>query len=131
MLDGRLVQHDVPRAFYDAPADLRVARFFGGRNELPATVHAGRVTSVLGSWAVDRPDGPAVLSVRPEAVALAADGLPASVLESRYLGTSQAVRVALEDGTELRLSVPPGAQLAERVHLSVPPAACAVLEPLP
>ena len=134
MLDGRLVQHDVPRAFYDSPADLRVARFFGGRNEVPATVRAGQVTSALGTWAVgswaaDRPDGPAVLSVRPEAVAVAPDGLPATVLETRYLGTHQAVLVALADGSELRLTAPPSASLSGRVHLQVPPGACTVLEP--
>ena len=136
MLDGRLVQHDVPRAFYDAPADLRVARFFGGRNEVPAMVRAGQVTSALGtwrvgSWAADRPDGPAVLSVRPEAVTVAPDGLPATVLETRYLGTHQAVLVALTDGSELRLTAGPTAALSGRVHLHVPPAACTVLEPRP
>ena len=128
VLDGRVEQHDEPRAFYDRPASLRVARFFGGRNEVPAHVSGGQVTSVLGRWATTRSDGPAVLSVRPEAVVLAADGLPASVRSARYLGTHLALEVALEDGTVLHVTAPPATDVTSHLHLHVPQHACTVLE---
>ena len=131
MINGRVVQHDVPRAFYDQPASLQVARFFGGRNEVQAHVSGGRVSSILGVWPTDRLDGPATLSVRPEALSLAAQGISANVVEARYLGTHLALEVELTDGTRLHVTAPPGADLPRVVQLHVLPSACTVLEPAP
>ena len=130
MLDGRLVQHDVPRAFYDRPASLAVARFFGGRNELPAFVSGGLVSSALGQWRTEVRDGPAVVSVRPEAVLLVENGLPASVRAARYLGTHVSLELTLDDGSTLQVSAPPGQVVPPAVHVHVPPSACTVVEPL-
>ncbi len=44
LLDGRVVQHAEPRAFYERPASMAVARFFGVRNAVPGTVAGGRFT---------------------------------------------------------------------------------------
>ncbi len=129
MLDGRLAQHGPPRAFYDRPASLAVARFFGGRNEVSAQVRAGTVHSALGSWQSGRPDGPVVLVVRPEAVRLAGDGLAADVVDVRYLGTHLALTVRLGDGTPLSLTAPPDSDVGPRVHLRLRPQDCTALEP--
>ncbi|MCW2608326.1 MAG: ABC-type spermidine/putrescine transport system ATPase component [Frankiales bacterium] len=129
MLDGRLEQHDVPRAFYDRPASLAVARFFGGRNEVPGQVWGGEVTSVLGTWPCALPDGPGVVVVRPEAVRLGHDGVAADVVASHYLGTHVSLTVALADGTRLHLSAPPSSDVPTSVRLDVRPQDCTVLTP--
>ncbi len=129
LLDGVLVQHGDPRAFYDRPRDLRVARFFGGRNELPAVVGAGVVTSALGTWPATEPDGRYVLSVRPEALLLAAEGTPATTVEARYRGTHVAVELALGDGTTVHLTAPPGADVPAHPRIAVSPAACTLMAP--
>ncbi len=128
LLEGKVEQSGPPRDFYTAPASMRVARFFGGRNELTATVRDGTVHSALGQWATSRPDGDAVLTIRPEAVVLASEGLPATVLEARFLGTHVAVTVELTDGSRLQLHAPPSVTLPSHVHLSVDPAATTLLE---
>ena len=129
LTDGRVAQAGPPRAFYDAPASLAVARFFGGRNEVPAQVVNGTVRSALGSWRVNAGDGLAVLSVRPEAVVLDGDGVPAELVEARYLGTHLALRVRLRDGTVLSVTTPPTVEVGQQLHLSVRPSACSLLEP--
>jgi putative spermidine/putrescine transport system ATP-binding protein len=129
LLAGRVVQHGAPRSFYDAPRTLQVARFFGGRNQLAATVIGGTVTSALGHWPVHQTDGRWTLTVRPEAIHLGADGIPAAVVQARYLGTHVAVEVQLTDGSRLQVSAPPGTELAAQVHLVVAPSACTLLEP--
>ena len=129
--DGRVEQAGPPRAFYDAPASLQVARFFGGRNEVPAQVIGGTVVSALGSWRVAACDGPAVLSVRPEAVVLDAAGVPAELVEARYRGTHLALQVRLRDGTVLHITAPPTVEVGHKLHLSVPPSACSLLAPKP
>ncbi len=128
LADGRVEQAGPPRAFYDSPASLRVARFFGGRNEVPARVVGGAVTSALGSWRVAAWDGPAVLSVRPEAVRLTGDsGVPAELVQARYLGTHLALEVRLADGTALQVTAPPTLDVGSQLHLAVDPTACTVL----
>ena len=129
--NGRVEQAGPPRAFYDAPASLQVARFFGGRNEVPAQVIGGTVVSALGSWRVAACDGPAVLSVRPEAVVLDAAGVPAELVEARYRGTHLALQVRLRDGTVLHITAPPTVEVGHKLHLSVPPSACSLLAPEP
>ncbi len=129
LLDGAVEQHGSPRAFYDAPRSLRVARFFGGRNEVPAQVRQGEASSALGRWPVALPDGPRTIVVRPEAVLLTAEGAPVAVREVRYRGTHVAVEVSLSDGTPLHLSAPPGTTLAHQACVRVDPLACTLLEP--
>ena len=48
LLDGRIVQHDHPEAFYRRPASEAVARFFGGVNFIPGTARDGLFLSALG-----------------------------------------------------------------------------------
>ena len=127
LLDGRVEQHDVPRAFYERPATLAAARFFGGRNEVPAVVRAGVARSALGSHPTSLPDGPAVVVLRPEAVQVGTDGVPARLVEARYLGTRTDLQVALTDGTVLHATAAPDADLTAALHLTVRDSACTVL----
>ncbi len=89
MLEGRIVQHDEPRALFERPCGAAVARFFGVANLIP--------------------DGDAVLAVRPEHVRLEPDGrLRGLVVESVYRGDH--VRIAVDvDGRRIHAHVDPAA----------------------
>jgi putative spermidine/putrescine transport system ATP-binding protein len=89
MLEGRIVQHDEPRALFERPVSAAVARFFGATN----LVHGADGTT---------------LAIRPEHVRLAPDApLRAVVTETAYAGTY--VRVVLDAGGRvIEAHVPPG-----------------------
>jgi len=75
MLDGVLQQVGEPRAFYERPASVAVARFFGGVNFLPGTRAGPVVETALGSFrlaSATQPDGPVTLTIRPENIRLCA-----------------------------------------------------------
>jgi len=107
VLAGRLQQYAPPTDFYDAPASLPAARFFGVANLLPGMVSAGVHTSALGAVAVEAPDGHGTLVVRQEAVALTGPhmpgALPGRVHAATFLGTSMRVTVALPVAGRLRI----------------------------
>jgi ABC-type Fe3+/spermidine/putrescine transport system ATPase subunit len=128
LLDGRVEQQGPPRDFYDRPLTRKVSRFFGGRNELRATVARGHVTSALGSWPVEHPDGTWLLSVRPEALSLSEEGVAATVLGARFLGTHIAIEVQIGD-ERLHLSAPPSTDVPPVLHLTVRPGSCSLLAP--
>ncbi len=107
---GRLQQHAPTGELYTRPSTLRVARLLGGRNEVAGTVTRGAHRSAFGPVPTTLPDGPAVLVVRQEAVALAAPGGPepqARVQDVRPYGPRLLVTVRKDDG-ELLVEVPPG-----------------------
>jgi len=77
MLEGRIVQHDEPRALFERPCSAAVARFFGVANLIP--------------------DSDGLLAIRPEHVRLHPDAeLRAIVVEAIYRG--EHVRVLLDTG---------------------------------
>ena len=57
MLEGRIVQHDEPRALFERPVSAAVARFFGVANLLRGTVRGGRLAWGGGELAVPVGDG--------------------------------------------------------------------------
>ena len=57
MLEGRIVQHDEPRALFERPVSAAVARFFGVANLLRGTVRDGRLAWGGGELAVPVGDG--------------------------------------------------------------------------
>ncbi len=103
MLEGRIVQHDEPRALFERPVSAAVARFFGVANLIP--------------------DGGGTLAIRPEHVRLSDDApLRAVVTESVYSGS--AVRLVLHAGRQrIEALVPPaGAPAAgQEVGVVLPP----------
>jgi len=96
MLEGRIVQHDEPRALFERPGSEAVARFFG--------------VPVVPGEAVGA--GPGTFAIRPEHVELASDGpLRATVLEAVYTGAHVRLTLALEGagtGPEDRGTPPAG-----------------------
>jgi ABC-type Fe3+/spermidine/putrescine transport system ATPase subunit len=115
IFEGVLQQYDTPRGFYERPKDERVARFFGGQNFLPGRKRGRVIETSVGAFEVaapsDLPDGPATLTIRPEAVALtrparaaaadpagaAANAAAGRVRASLYLGTHIRYTIALGD----------------------------------
>ncbi len=129
MFDGVLQQYDAPRAFYERPRTAGVARFFRNENFLPGTRHGSRVETALGSLTIapacPQPDGPVLLTIRPEEIRLdptATDNvLPATVLANVYMGTHTQLRVQVGDQV-WRVQAPVDCETAVgetiRLHLS-------------
>ncbi len=77
LFDGRLQQFDMPDAFYETPKTQEIATFFGGTNFIPGNYHNGVMTTDIGDFTAPHSlvgDEAAVLSIRPEAVELGAEG---------------------------------------------------------
>ena len=104
MLEGRIVQHDEPRALFERPVSAAVARFFG-------------VANLLG-------DRGGTLAIRPEHVRLdpLATDRRGVVLEAVYAGDH--VRVIIDcDGRRIHAHVAPGAAppVGEQTGVELPP----------
>lgn len=97
MLDGELQQYDKPHAFYKQPRTEAIARFFRNDNFLPGTKRGATVETAQGALclqgpSVEQPDGPVLLTVRPEDIELsppedATNVLTVVVESSVYMGT--------------------------------------------
>lgn len=99
MLEGRIVQHDEPRALFERPVSAAVARFFGVANLIA--------------------DGSGTLAIRPEHVRIEAAGeRRAVVVESVYSGSH--VRLVLDaDGQRIEALVSPADAPAAGAEVSV------------
>ncbi len=107
MSGGVLLQTAAPDVFYDSPASVEVARFFGNTNLLPGTCADGRIATPLGTFRAPRSTvttGPAVLTIRPESIKFSATGQPpganelgGQVLSHIYAGTHARYRIAAGD----------------------------------
>src|SRR3954470_2753571 len=103
--DGRLQQCDTPRRIYDHPANVFVARFMGSpaMNLCTLPVVDGR-SSLGGSELVVNGHREVVVGLRPEALALGVDGVPARVDVVEELGAdAYAFCTAALPGGETRL----------------------------
>ncbi len=77
LMNGRLRQVGRPRDFYERPADAQIARFFGGRNFLSGIKQGHIVQTSIGRVEIPAspaPDGPVLLTVRPEAIEIGTNG---------------------------------------------------------
>ena len=99
MFHGRLQQFDSPNTFYERPARVSIARFFGGVNFLPGVKRGAQVQTALGLLNVNLQeiaDGPVVVTIRPENIGLGNDGenaVPGRILSHVYVGTHTRFRV--------------------------------------
>jgi ABC-type Fe3+/spermidine/putrescine transport system ATPase subunit len=92
MVEGEIVQYDVPSAFYTRPRTRRVAEFFGWTNFVPAIQKGRKITCCLGEFTfpgLEEHDGPICLTIRPEAAVLCpeGEGYRAVVRNAVYMGT--------------------------------------------
>jgi sn-glycerol 3-phosphate transport system ATP-binding protein len=108
---GRAAQLATPMEVFERPADTYVAAFIGSpaMNFLPATLAAGGTAAVLETGALvpfadgrrEGPDGhPLTLGIRPEHLALAADGLELQVELVEPLGSETVVHGRVGGGDQ-------------------------------
>lgn len=120
MIEGRILQHAPPRELFEQPRSALLARFVGASNLLSGRIRDGRLHLPAGTLAVDAPDGPATVALRPEHLVLAPDGgLEAEVREVVYRATHLSVRLDAA-GTPLEAQLGTEAELrpGQRVRLA-------------
>jgi iron(III) transport system ATP-binding protein len=100
MRKGRIVQTGPALDLYRAPKDIFAARTFSDLNEIPARIERGHALTPLGRFAANGvPEGSdAIVCVRQRGVRLypAGEGVPASVLDARFLGDVALVEMAVQ-----------------------------------
>jgi spermidine/putrescine transport system ATP-binding protein len=112
--DGALEQIAAPREIYAHPATAYTAQFIGQTNLLRGEVQGGVASSGILRWAASGADGPALYSLRPEAIQLAADGAtPANAVRFRavvrqqiYGGASELLEIDCGGAQVLRARIP-------------------------
>ncbi|MBG6054837.1 putative spermidine/putrescine transport system ATP-binding protein [Salinibacterium sp. CAN_S4] len=100
MRDGAIEQIGTPEELYATPRTPFVADFVGLSNRIPADLIDGRVVAHgVGMELLGEPmdDGPVTAYIRPEDVALASEGIRATVVTSSFLGSLRRTQVALSD----------------------------------
>src|SRR5262249_49290371 len=142
MGEGEVLQVGSPRALYEEPADVRVARFIGKTNLLDAVVVDGgkpiarvRVDGIDGTIAC-RASGNApprtrgALSIRPERIslkpALGAAGIRGRIGAMAYLGNLSRFQIELGPGRMLEVEDTGSdrLQVGDEVLLEIDPAGC-------
>lgn len=138
---GRLVQVGKPADLYRRPASRYVAGLLGDVNLIPGrlgAVGAGDTCEVvtahgtLVALAAEPPlaeGADVVVAVRPESLALCEEGLAVTVHDETFLGDRIRRVLRLPDGTQLRVSSPPGPGPARGVttHVGFAPADAVIL----
>ena len=127
MIAGRLQQYAVPRAFYERPRTVAVARFFRNENFLPGSKQGTVVETAVGRLQIgpsELPDGPVLLTMRPEHVVLttasAPNQLQAKLISCLYLGTYNQLQVAIGERV-WTINAPPDFSSSGEISLALPP----------
>jgi spermidine/putrescine transport system ATP-binding protein len=111
--NGALEQIASPREIYSRPSTAYTSQFIGQTNLLRAEVRDGNASCGALQWPAPAPDGPALFSLRPEAIHVA-DGTPAgtgdvhfsaTVKQQLYAGSSEILEVDCS-GQLLRVKIP-------------------------
>jgi putative spermidine/putrescine transport system ATP-binding protein len=131
MREGRIEQIGTPEELYVTPATPFVADFVGLSNRMPAELRAGTVTigaTTLQTLGEPQADGPVTALVRPEDIAFAPRGMPATVVASSFLGSVRRTQVRLVEGDVLAVQhdVEHNPQPGDVVHLRFKGAAVSV-----
>ncbi|UDL88068.1 ABC transporter ATP-binding protein [Mesorhizobium sp. PAMC28654] len=128
MSQGRLLQAAAPQEVYRAPADATVAGFVGRGSIVSGTAadHANGTATVeiaghrFAARSAGGQPGPAKVLLRPEALRLSLEGLPATVLDSIYRGPVYEARLALpESGQELLIDSAEALAVGQKVRVAV------------
>ena len=113
--DGALEQVAAPREIYAHPATAYTAQFIGQTNLLRADVRSGVATCGALRWPAPGADGPALYSLRPEAIQIASDELPptnatvrfrAAIRQQIYGGPTELLELDCGSAQTLRARIP-------------------------
>lgn len=118
--DGGLEQVASPREIYARPATACTAQFIGQTNLLRGEVRSGRARCGSLEFSASGPDGPAVFSLRPEAIRLAGNApvapgaarFRAAIRQQTYSGASELLEVTFAGGLTLRIRISPRGPLS-------------------
>jgi ABC-type Fe3+/spermidine/putrescine transport system ATPase subunit len=130
---GRVAQFDTPRAIYQRPVSHYVASFTGEASELTVQIVSiagqgyyrvsidGTEITVSGPPGL-RPGAARSLMLRPEAMTIAASGVPASVNGFAFLGAVQQCDMRVGPAN-VNVLAGPNHRMAvgDRVHLHIDP----------
>lgn len=121
---GDLEQVASPREIYSRPATAYVAQFIGHTNLLKAEVETGIVRCGSLTWATHLPDGPALLSLRPEHLRLAggesiADSVQihGRVIHRSFHGATELIRLQCSGGLVFIARIPNSVSLEGEITL--------------
>jgi iron(III) transport system ATP-binding protein len=100
---GRVAQVGTPEEIYSQPRSGFVVRFFSETNRGTGVVHQGRVESPLGVFTAEglAEGAPVELLIRPEALQIGETGVPARLLDARFLGSSVLARLEVAGWPEI------------------------------
>jgi multiple sugar transport system ATP-binding protein len=123
-MEGRIVQVGRPQDIFARPATSVVAAFIGSppMNLLPGEIRDGALrvagVDVPGHYAPDR-SGTVTVGVRPAALRIGPDGLPARVYLVENLGDTTIVDLDVAGQViKLRTDQPPNVREGDQVHVS-------------
>ncbi len=134
LLDGTLRQTGTPEELFYRPADLDVARFFGGGNFIPGQIRDGRFCSAFLHCPTPLPDSsPATAVIRPEDIQIAAgqttNRIEGTIARIGFEGAISRLSITTAAGPFTVLTIRPGLVVGEKVSLFFPPE-CLHLLPL-
>ncbi len=124
---GELEQVATPREIYNRPSTAYVAQFIGHTNLLKGDVRGGVVRCGSLAWQASLPDGPTLLSLRPEHVRLAGSGTSSGdvvrvrgrVLHQAFHGATELIRVECAGGLVLVARTASGGVAHNEVELEI------------
>ena len=128
LLDGRLRQVGTPQELFYKPADIEVARFFGGCNFFQGAFNNDVFESELGAFPIRKP--PSVnghqltATIRPENVAISTDapqGIEGTVRTIHFEGSTTRIRLTIKDKEYMVLTTEQGFSSGQRVKVHIPP----------
>jgi iron(III) transport system ATP-binding protein len=122
---GHIVQIGTPGELYRRPATLFAACYFCDLNEVFGDIVGGRVETPLGTFSAEgMRDGRCVVCIRPQALTLVGQGIPARVGRSRFTGEADLVSfqaAGLEGALEARLPPGTGPEPGAQAQLAIDP----------
>ena len=128
LFEGRLRQVGPPRAFYTAPQDRQVARFFGGVNFVPGRQSGHEVSTSVGRLHVGPEriaDRDVLVTIRPEAIEVGvcdSNNVVGTVQSCGFRGKRLRIQVDVR-GQLLEVEASPylAVQTGEEIALHLPP----------
>lgn len=135
LLEGRLRQVGTPQDLYYQPADVEVARFFGGTNFFEGRMENGRFHTDFGVFNLPQVNGNGHLlsaTIRPEDIRISATGnfeLEGRVERAHFEGSATRVWVHCLGGVLVVLAGRGEYYPGQRVRLNLPPERIRVFPP--